>query len=352
MNQEIVEDEVLTCVSNGVGYITLNRPKALNALSLEMIRVISSALRKWEADDCVRVVVFHSNNERAFCSGGDVKSFYHTGMDYRRGNIDHSVSALYFSEEYSLNRQIFHYSKPTLAFMDGIVMGGGYGIGGHCKYRIATPKTVFAMPEVGIGLFPDIGATYYLNQAPHYFGRFLALTGASVKAGDMIAGGFAEYFVESQYFEGLCAALEAQSDIDAVLHDFVGGVPEAEILSQYSDEIEQVFSKAAISDIFEALRGCSRDFADMTFEWFSKASPLSVCVTLRHLKALEGASFDAVIEADFLRVQRFIQFPDLYEGIRAALIHRDRKPVWDPPTFNKVSEEQVERYFKETGCVL
>lgn len=354
MNQGFIDPEIITQLQNGVGVITLNRPKALNALSLEMIRQISAVLKKWQDDKGVGCVVFAGAGERAFCSGGDVKSFYNSGMEYRRGQVDLRVPTVFFAEEYSLNKQLFHYPKPTIAFMDGITMGGGYGIAGHCRYRIASEKTIFAMPEVGIGFFPDVGVVYHLNKAPQNFGRYLALSGRHIGPGDMLAAGLADFYMAGGGYEPLLAALEkAQGQgAEAILQGMAKPAPKAEILSAHGEVLSSVFEQRSVSEIFEKLRKAGGRFAEETFDLFAKASPLSVCVTLRHLDELYGKDFDVVIDADFVRAQRFIQYPDLYEGIRAALIEKDKSPVWEPPIYNGVKDEDVERYFKPTGYGL
>ena len=352
MNQAIPNTEILITLENGIGHIVLNRPRALNALSLEMIRMIAATLKAWEKDDAVRAVLFSSAGDRAFCSGGDIKSFYHAGMDYRRGQVDHKIPAVFFSEEYKLNQQIFHYPKPTIAYMDGITMGGGYGIAGHCKIRIATPKTVFAMPEVAIGFFPDVGAVYHLLKAPHHFGRYLALTGRHITAGDMLAAGLADVYMDSGLEGDVLNALQENDCIDAALKHYVKPLPDAEVYEKFAKDIERVFELWSLADIFEQLRKTKGGFSEETFSFFAKASPLSVCVTLEHLKRCEGQDFDTVIAADFLLAQRFIMYPDLYEGVRATLITKDRRPIWEPPLFNAVRQDEIARYFEPTDYAL
>ncbi|MGB0719404.1 MAG: enoyl-CoA hydratase/isomerase family protein [Bdellovibrionales bacterium] len=346
MNQDILTHEIIAEVQNGVALITLNRPKALNALSIEMIRQISTLLTRWAADDAVRAVVFCGAGDRAFCAGGDVKAFYRSGMDYRRGHVDSRVPAVFFAEEYSLNKQIFHYPKPTIAFMDGITMGGGYGIAGHCKHRIATDKTVFAMPEVAIGFFPDVGAVYHLIKAPHHFGRYLALTGVSVEAGDMVAAGLADYYADCKTVEGVVKHLDGCNDIAKALSGFCDEPPAAALLSVVADEISGVFDALDLSLIFAKLREVERDWALDAVERLSMVSPLSVSVTARNLEDMAGADFETVIERDFRLSQHFIQYPDLYEGIRAVLIDRDQSPVWNPMRFNDIQAADIDRYFK------
>lgn len=354
MNQGFPTSEIVFSQNNGVGQIILNRPAALHALSLEMIREISAILKKWEEDDTIQCVVFRGDGDRAFCSGGDVKSFYNSGMGYRRGQVDQSIPRVFFAEEYSLNKQIFHYSKPTIAFMNGITMGGGYGIAGHCQSRIATEKTVFAMPEVAIGFFPDVGAAYHLNRAPENFGRYLALTGQHIGPGEMLAADLADIYMELDDYGGLIEALESAQGGDAgsVCYKLSKPCPDAQVFGKYGAVIADVFAPQNVADMFEKLRKAGGSFAEETFNFFAKVSPLSVCVTLRHLDVCQGLEFDGVMEEDFLRAQRFIEYPDLYEGIRAALIQKDKTPLWEPETFNQVSEADINRYFKPTGYLL
>lgn len=349
MNQGFSKEEVLTEVRGSLGHIILNRPAALNALSLEMIRQVCGTLRQWEKDPVVKAVLFTGAGERAFCAGGDVKVFHRTGMDYRRGRISHEVSAVYFAEEYSLDRQIFHYKKPTISFMDGIVMGGGYGIGGNCAHRIVTGKTVFAMPETGIGFFPDVGSIYHLLRAPGNLGKYLALTGAHVNAADTLAAGLADYYAPSLSRYELIAALASGGDVKEVISRFQGGTPEEGIFARHAERIARWFNNFDLKKILKALAEDTAPFALETLALIESRSPTSVLVTAEHLRRSEGQSFDDVIANDFILTQRFLEREDFYEGIRAAVIDKDRKPRWNPPGLEGVNAGEVESHFMPTG---
>jgi len=347
MNQDIIShtEQIIVHQEGALGIITLNRPNALNALSLEMIRQIAVTLKQWESNDAVGAVLFVGAGERAFCSGGDIKSFYNSGMDYRRGHVDLKVPSLYFGEEYSLNKQLFHYSKPTIAIMDGVVMGGGYGVAGHCKHRVATANTIFAMPEVRIGFFPDVGSVYHLSRAPHHYGRYLALTGQHIGAGDMMAAKLADYYVDE---DGVALLVEALGggDVEAALATYCAGAPAAKHFADQKDVIESVFDGFEVLDICSALRAVDSDWARETLDFILSRAPMSVMVTARHMQLMQDKAFDDVIEADYTLARNFLAHPDLYEGIRSVLIDRDHVPVWEPATLDAIKTDEVERYFK------
>ncbi len=349
MNQGFFSDEVLTQVRGSLGVVTLNRPHALNALNIDMIRQVCGTLRTWEKEPAVQAVLFLGAGERAFCAGGDLKGFYRAGMDYRRGALSQKASCMFFAEEYNLDSQIFHYPKPTLAFMDGIVMGGGYGIGGNCAHRIVTGKTLFAMPETGIGFFPDVGSVFHLLKAPNNFGRYMALTGTHVGAADVLAAGLAEYYVEAARREELVAALSKTTDVKKTLTEFNTKPQDKGLLEKNTDRINHIFSKEKVPDLLKALGEDGSPFALETLALIESRSPSSVLVTAEHLRRCKGKSFDDVIAGDFILAQRFPERADFYEGIRAAVIDKDRKPLWDPKELDAVTREDVESYFTPTG---
>jgi enoyl-CoA hydratase len=351
MNQGFSEHEVLIERRGGLGLITLNRPKALNALSLEMIRQISAALRRWENDPGIRTVLFRGTGPRAFSAGGDLKIFHRAGMDFRRGLVHPRVPAMFFAEEYSLNRQIFHYGKPTAAFMNGITMGGGFGIGGNCKYRIATDKTWFAMPETGIGFFPDVGSVYHLLRSPGHMGRYLGLMAAQVGPGDMLAANLAGYYMSSSAEQKLVDGLQAQ-DPETVIGALSEPYPEGEVFLKHAAKIEATFGHNDVRQIFAALTKDGSEWAAAALEVLRKRSPASVLVTAAHFEQSEGRDFDDIIHMDFILAQRFLERMDLYEGIRAVLIDRDNEPRWNPPVLEDMTRDDVRRYFEPTGYHL
>ena len=349
VNQEIAGDGVLVDVDDGIGIITLNRPEALNALSIDMIRVIAATLQRWESDEAVRAVLFDGAGERAFCSGGDIKSFYNAGMDYRRGLVSARVPVVFFAEEYSLNKQIAHYPKPTVAFMDGFTMGGGYGIAGHCQLRVATDKTVFAMPEAGIGFFPDVGSMVHLHKCPGHYGRFLALTGQGIDGQTACAAGLVDVYVGASSFDEVLSKLQANSDLEQAAND-LGETDCGEI--PHAAEIDEVFQSLDIMQIIERLEGHGSDFGDKVATVLRGRSPVSLCVIAQYLEKSQGFSVDEVLDMDFTIVQHFIGQGDMYEGIRAQLIDKDREPQWEHDCVSAVPDEHVNTYFTPTGYDL
>lgn len=354
MNQDFPEDEILVEFRGGLAVVAINRPAMLNALSLDMIREISSLLREWETFDRVKAVLFTAVNGRAFCAGGDMKAIYAAGMDYRRGAASPRVPLVFFAEEYLLNRQIFHYSKPVISFMDGITMGGGYGIGGNCRHRVATERTVFAMPETGIGFFPDVGSLYHLCRAKRHFGRYLALTGESVGGADMVAAGLAEHFISSQSLaaaqDALGDAVEKSGDIAAILAQFVGNsvAGDGDFIS-HGAEIEAQF---ADPDARAVVRAGTGEFSRKVSQTILSRSPISVMVTSLYLKMAESMTFDEIISMDFNLAQGFVKAGDLYEGIRAVLIDKDKTPRWSLQSLDVVTDAAVNAYFTPTGYDL
>lgn len=355
MNQDIRENEVLGEIEGGLGIVTLNRPVALNALSLPMIRRIVSLLRQWERTSSVKAVLFKGSGDgRAFCAGGDMKAVYHAGMEAMRSLGDFEKPLSFFVEEYGLDRLIFHYKKPTIAFMDGITMGGGYGIAGNCRYRVVTERTVFAMPETRIGFFPDVGSMYHLCRAGRNFGRYIALTGNSVSGADMVASELAEFFIPAAALNSVQEELSAisadEKAAEEIFERFLGEPPkEGSIFARYGVEIEEQFSDP---DARLVVSGGRAGFALDAAQAILRGSPISVMVTSSYLKRAENMSFDEVIAMDFALAQRFIKSMDLYEGIRAVLVDKDQTPRWSLSGLEEVSKELVNKYFTSTGYYL
>ena len=344
-------DHVLTRIANRTGIITLDRPKALNSLSLEMVRALTDVLRAWQHDAQVEAVVLTSSSEKALCAGGDIRFFHEVGHASPMGG-----SALledFFTEEYALNHLIHFYPKPYIAVMDGIVMGGGMGIaqgGPDCGLRIVTERTRMAMPEVNIGLFPDVGGSHFLSHAPGQLGNYLGLTGLTIGAADALTIGLADVFVPGAELPALHALIASTpgaglpAAIRAFAAPFASMAGESELQTQRTS-IDAHFGAASVAAIMASLEGDETPFAQKALKAMRQRSPLLMCVT-RELLA-RGASLSV---ADCLRMERSLvrrnfEHGEVLEGIRALVIDKDNAPQWNPPSLEQVTPEMVGRFF-------
>eukprot|EP01030_Chromulinospumella_sphaerica_P007446 gene7446-7283_t len=342
---------VHTSVSNGTGLILLDRPKALNSLSLEMVRDITAALLAWRESAEVDAVVIRSTSEKALCAGGDIRFFYDVGRDTPQAG-----SALledFFTEEYALNHLIHFYPKPYIALMDGVVMGGGMGVaqgGPECRIRIVTERTKMAMPEVNIGLFPDVGGSYFLSHAPGQLGNYLGVTGVTMNAADALYAGLADYFVPSAELPALLALLEAtagkqlRAAIASFAAPFQSSAGESQLAVQRT-AIDHHFAAGSVAAITASLQQDDSAFAQKTLQVMATRSPLMMCVT--HELIQRGAALDV---ADCLRMERALvrrnfEHGEVIEGVRALVIDKDNAPQWRPATLAEVSDEQVQQMF-------
>ncbi|SHH61745.1 enoyl-CoA hydratase/isomerase family protein [Massilia sp. CF038] len=342
---------VKTRVANRTGIITLDRPKALNSLSLAMVRDLTAVLQAWRDDASIDAVVLGSSSEKALCAGGDIRFFHEVGHATPMGG-----SALledFFTEEYALNHLIHFYPKPYVALMDGVVMGGGMGIaqgGPDCGIRIVTDKTKMAMPEVNIGLFPDVGGSHFLSHAPGQLGNYLGLTGLTVGAADALYVGLADLFVPQAQMAALAALIETtpgaqlRSAIDAFAASFKGGAGDS-VLQAQRDRIDRHFGAGSVPAIMASLEGDDDAFAQKALAAMRQRSPLMMCVTHELLK--RGAALDV---ADCLRMERTMvrhnfEHGEVLEGVRALVIDKDNAPQWNPATLEQVTAEMVERFF-------
>lgn len=340
-----------TAVVNRTAFLSLNRPQALNALSLDMIRGLTSALLAWRDDPAIDAVVLRSTQPKAFCAGGDIRFFHQVGTQPPVGG-----SALledFFTEEYTLNHLIHTYPKPYIALLDGVVMGGGMGIsqaGPQCRMRIVTEKTKMAMPEVIIGLFPDVGGSYFLTRAPGKLGAYLALSCRTIGAADALYAGLADVFVPSEQLAELQRQIPLMvgPDLRAAIVQFAapyrnqlpGG-----FLEQKRPLIDRVFSASSMEGIFSALELEPDPFASQTLDELKKGAPLMQCVTLEQLR--RGAEMSL---ADCLRMERSMvrhcfEHGISLEGIRARVVDKDNSPRWDPPRLEWVTPKMVDSFF-------
>jgi len=341
-------DHVLTRVANGTGIITLDRPKALNSLSLAMVRRLAEILLAWREDAAVAAVVLTSSSEKALCAGGDIRFFFEAGHATPLGG-----SALledFFTEEYALNHLIHFYPKPYIAIMDGVVMGGGMGIaqgGPETGLRIVTERTKMAMPEVNIGLFPDVGGSHFLSHAPGQLGNYLGLTGLTIGAADALYVGLADVFVPSAQLADLNTLIETTPGAqlaDAIRSRFVETAGDS-VLAAQRDTIDRHFGAGSVAAIMASLAGDDTPFAQKALAALRQRSPLMMCVT--HEMLVRGASMGV---ADCLRMERSLvrrnfDHGEVLEGVRALVIDKDNTPQWNPPTLDAVTPEMVEAFF-------
>jgi enoyl-CoA hydratase/carnithine racemase len=345
-----MSEHVHTSVSNGTGFITLDRPKALNSLSLEMVRALMLALLEWRDDSDVAAVVIRSSSEKAFCAGGDIRFLHEAGSATpQRGS---ALLEDFFTEEYSLNHLIHFYPKPYIALMDGVVMGGGMGIsqaGPDSRARIVTERTRMAMPEVNIGLFPDVGGSYFLSREPGAIGYYLGLTGATINAADALYAGLADFYMPADDKEVLDAILEStrgEELRDAIAAFAPSSAPAAGTLENDRAAIDRHFGAGSVPAIIASLKTDDGAFAQKTLRLMATRSPLMMCVT--HEMVKRGAALGV---ADCLRMERTLvrnsfENGEVIEGIRALVIDKDNAPRWQPPALEAVSEEMVDRLFQ------
>jgi enoyl-CoA hydratase len=352
-------NDILFGREGAVATVLLNRPRALNAFTLGMYRRFDPILRAWADDPGVRVVLVRGAGERAFCAGGDVRAVYEAGRGIA-GPRD--LTSVFFWEEYELIRRIHRYPKPYLAIIDGITMGGGAGVSVNGAYRIATEKTLLAMPETGIGLFPDVGATRFLNLCPGHVGRYLGLTGARLSPADTLYCGFATHFVSRERVPELVGALAGLAwregvervQVEEVLASFAGD-PGDPPLALRRAAIDRCFAFDAVEAILDALAreaegsGPNGEWAAETHALLLTKSPTSLKVTLRQLVLGRGSDLEQALILEYRLTQHFMAGHDFYEGVRAVVVDKDQNPRWLPATLAEVSDAVVEGYFVPLG---
>jgi enoyl-CoA hydratase len=331
---------ILTVVENRTGRIRLNRPKAIHALTREMCTAMIGALTDWRTDGGIAAILLDHAEGRGFCAGGDVV------MLARSGASDGAEARAFFYEEYRLNHLLFTYAKPTVAFMDGITMGGGVGISQPCRFRIATENTRFAMPETAIGLFPDVGGGWYLSRLPGRVGYYLALTGARLDGAECLRLGLATHYVESLALDDLKARIAAEPErLEALLAEHATPPPPAKIEAHLTD-IDRLFAFDDYEEVLAALHADGSEWAQAQIESLACKSPQACKVSLRML--YDGAlmtDFADEMRQEYAVATRVVQRPDFVEGVRALLVDKDNQPAWDPPTPEAVTTRMLDRIF-------
>ena len=344
----MTQDQEIICERRGAaGYVLLNRPKALNALSHGMVRELARALDAWENDPAVTRIVVTASGEKAFCAGGDIRALHDLG---KAGRQDEMLA--FWREEYILNARIQSYPKPFLSLIDGIVMGGGVGISLHGRYRVAGERYLFAMPEVSIGFFPDVGATYALPRLPDAAGVYLALTGDRVGQGDALALGLATHAVPSARMAELAEALTGKEPVDAILAAFVQPVAPGKLFGE-REAIAAIFGAPTLAEVLlrlEAGAAAGEAFATKALATIRAKSPTSVAIAFEQMRRGATLDFAGAMALEFRIVSRVAYDHDFYEGVRAVVIDKDQAPVWQPASIEAVDPASVEAHFAPLGA--
>ncbi|MGZ5854516.1 MAG: enoyl-CoA hydratase/isomerase family protein [Xanthobacteraceae bacterium] len=339
------EPEILHERRGAAGVITLNRPRALNAVTLVMVRELRRLLDQWRDDPAVTRVVVMGAGDRAFSAGGDLRQVYELGQGGRQ-----EEALIYWREEYTLNTIIKQYPKPYVSLLDGIVMGGGVGVSVHGSHRVAGDKFMFAMPEVNIGFFPDVGATWFLPRMPGELGTYCALTGERLRADDAVASGVATHRVASARIAELLEALCGNVSVDAILSTFAAPPVRGPVVS-LSDVIGKLFSGDTVEGILADLDRAATsgeahaDWAAVTAKTIRSRSPTSMKIALEQVRRGRSMSFEECMRTEFRIVSRIVYDKDFYEGVRAAIIDKDSAPKWRPASLAEVTAADVERHF-------
>lgn len=345
MKQQLAEliFEELPGREGSIGLITLNRQSVLNALNHAMINVLDEQLCRWQSQPTIKAVVIRASEGRAFCAGGDIRYVY------EHKQAEDAALADYFIDEYNLNHRIYHFTKPYIALQDGITMGGGAGISLHGSHRVGTERLTFAMPETGIGFYPDVGTTHFLANMPHKIGYYLGLTGARISAADSLATGIIQQLVKRESFLNIIfALLEAplpdNESVTKIIKKFALKAPHSELMA-HAEEIARCFSKKTIEEILQTLETSASEWSRRVARTLKSKSPTSLKVTLHALQTAEQLSFSECIAMEKNVTLNFVKNADFFEGIRATIIDKDRKPNWSPPTLDEVTLEKVACYF-------
>ncbi|MGW6056289.1 enoyl-CoA hydratase/isomerase family protein [Streptomyces sp. NPDC055189] len=333
------EAPVLLHQEGRTGHITLNRPRAINALNHAMVRLMDEALSAWEKADDITTVLLTGKGARGLCAGGDIRSIHD---DIRAGGG--AASTAFWRDEYRLNARIARFPKPYVAVMDGIVMGGGVGVSAHGSVRIVTERSRIAMPETGIGFVPDVGGTYLLTRTPGELGTHLALTGTAVGAGDALLCGLADHFVPSERLPEFTAAL-AGADVSEVVARYATTAPAGE-LAAHREWIDACYSADSVEEIVDRLYDSGERAAKEAAETVLGKSPTSLKVTLAALRRARSlASLEEVLDQEYRVSATAITAPDMVEGIRARVVDKDRDPHWSPAELSQVTDADVARHF-------
>ncbi|OCC23401.1 enoyl-CoA hydratase [Croceicoccus estronivorus] len=349
MADEPASDEVLVQTRGNAGILSLNRPKAIHALTLGMVHIMRDALIQWKDDPAIAVVIIdHApapdgdvKKSRGFCAGGDIAFLRNSALN--DGGV---TGRQFFYDEYQLNHLIFTYPKPIVAFMDGITMGGGVGISQPATYRVATTNTRFAMPETGIGLFPDVGGGWYLSRLQHRLGQYLALTGARLDGAECLWAGLATHYLNAEALAEAKRKIAETPDGIAAILDQLSETPPAPRLAEHADEIARLFASDQYEAILTELAADDSSFASENLASLQTKSPQTCKVALRQLAdSTRMSDFAANMTMEYRIASRVLTRPDFAEGVRAIIVDKDNTPRWDPATPESVPSELIQSIF-------
>lgn len=341
-------NEILFDRKGDWGVVTLNRPQALNALTWDMVKAFRAQLAEWAMDHSVCAVLVKGAGEKAFCAGGDIRWLHDEAKK------DPAHASEFFHEEYRNNAAIYHFPKPYVALIDGVVMGGGVGVSVHGDFRIAGDRTLFAMPETGIGLFPDVGGGHFMPRLGGGLGMYLALTGARAKAADCVYAGIATHYAPTEKLALLEEALlneDLSGDANAAISHLLDAYAEDTghpALCDNREAIDQHFkTDGSLDDVIASLRSDDSDFAKNTLATLERMSPTSMRITFEQMKRGGELSFDDVMKMEFRIVRRVMEGHDFFEGVRAQILDKDRSPQWVPVSLSDVSDTDIAHYFDD-----
>jgi len=344
------EPDLIARREGSAGIIRLNRPKAINAVTLEMFRDIDKALDAFEADPAVAVILLEGAGERGLCAGGDIRALYESSQ------VKGDLGKILWREEYILNARIAKFAKPYVSFMDGIVMGGGVGLSAHSSHRVVTERTKLAMPEVGLGFFPDVGGTWLLARSPGEIGTYFGLTGQTMNGPDAVYAGFADAVVPSGKLAALREALTKQrpgvtaAEVTSLIAGFATGETSGPVAA-IEPQIDAWFGHDRMQDIVAALQADSSELAQATLKTLNEKSPRGMVVALKLLRlARTSSSLEQCLVREYRAALEVFASDDFREGVRAAVIDKDRNPKWSPPRIEDVTPEMVAPYFVEIGA--
>lgn len=343
------QSELIVEVRGRYGYLTLNRPKGLNALTLGMVKDMHRQLDAWAEDSAIDAVVIKAAGDKAFCAGGDIRALYDS---YQSGDTLHRV---FFEEEYALDQALHQYPKPVLALVNGIVMGGGMGVAQAASLRVVSDRARLAMPETGIGYFPDVGATYFLGRLPGRLGEYLAVTGSQLDAADALYAGLADLYVPEEHFASLDVTLDGAdaTTVESLKAGLSGAVAERResALATLQPTIDDHFAKATLAEIRDSLRGESRppyqDWAQQTLAGMEGRSPLGMAVALELVRRGRNLSLAEAFDLELKLDYQWFDHGDIIEGIRALIVDKDKSPQWRVATIDDLAPEHLSVFFDD-----